>query len=222
MPIRLVYLEEWGSDNQDEELIKSIIDDSKIRVQPLFQEEITMTTQFKLEANANFDPSAKKDTGMERRANMFKYKSKFVANKCDVDEENNIYLQDKEVPVMMYDDSNKLALFHIYSPYAKEYYDNGLSLPPSLKKEYEETTSSNDVWADFFDDNIVKMEGRMIHRKELLQVVKSMGGEFEYKRFCDIKKAFNVRGYKYDAQREIQKDGERKKGFMMGCRLKNE
>jgi hypothetical protein len=223
-PIRLVYMEEWGTDNIDEEQIKSVIDSDKITVQPLFHEETIMNIQLKIEANANFDPNAKKDNGMERRANIFKYKSKFVTNKKDVDEEKNIYLQNRKVSIMMHDDSNKLALFHIYSPYAKDYYDNGLTLPQSLKEDYAETTSSNDVWEEFFDERIIKIEGGSILKKDLIQEVKNRESvDFpEYlQKFIEIKRAFNVRGYKYDSQKK-EGHGNSRKGFMLGCLLKSD
>jgi hypothetical protein len=40
-------------------------------------------------------------------------------------------------------------------------------------------------------------------------------------KFTEIKKAFNVRGYKYDSQKK-EGHGSSRKGFMLGCLLKSD
>ena len=58
-PIRLVYMEEWGEEAQDTNLIKQTIGSSTLTVKPLYQEEIEMSIQFKLEAGSNYNPNTK-------------------------------------------------------------------------------------------------------------------------------------------------------------------
>ena len=68
-PIRLIGMEEWGGDQQDTDKIKRTIDSSFITVKPLYQEEITIPIQFKIEANSNNNTVTESmDNGLNRRA----------------------------------------------------------------------------------------------------------------------------------------------------------
>jgi hypothetical protein len=217
MPIRLVYMEEWGSETQDDDLIKKTISDDELTVQPPYMCEVKMRWQSKLEASANFDPKNQRmDNGIMRRGYKQTYNSKFVEDPADVNESAHRYLQDKSVIDLCKNPKYALALFHIFKPYAKMYYDEGkLKLPDCMKQEFVQMVSENDEFYEVFE-NIRPKEGAMISKQDLID--KGITGDYcadNKEHFKEIREAFESRGYKYKSQK--RKSGQKTKGVFLNC-----
>ena len=154
-PIRLCYMEEWGGEEQDVNMIKNTIESNTINCQPLYQEAMEMTVTFKLEAGSNTNPDCKADGGILRRGRKFEYKSKFI-NKEDGDENHKEHIYYKKKGLLNNledDDAYKQQLFLIFAKYSKDYYENGLVLPDECKTLFAEACDEGDEWIDFFENN---------------------------------------------------------------------
>jgi len=225
-PVRLVYMEEWGEEAQDTNKIKETIGSSTITCQPIWQEEIEMEIQFKLEAGSNYNPNTKNDNGLLRRGRKFEYNSRFVDTE-DVDEDNHMYLKDENLLDIFDDDKVKSIYFNMVAPYAKLYYNEGLILPEECKTMFQEACEEGDVWVDFLDEFEISM-GNDIHKDDMVNIVK------EYFNLPTItavecKREFKKRGFKYDSQKQKyfdtldwknEKNGkkERKKGYFVNIK----
>ena len=224
-PIRLVYMEEWGEEAQDTNLIKQTIGSSTLTVKPLYQEEIEMSIQFKLEAGSNYNPNTKSDNGLNRRGAKFEYESRFV-DADEVDESKHMYLKNSELLSLFDDDDYKLSYFNLVAPYAKLYYEEGLVLPAECKTMFQEACEEGDEWVDFLDDFVEGDDD--IHKDDILEYARDY---FKNNNITakECKREFKKRGFKYESQKQkyfdkLSWDGkktgetERKKGFYMNIK----
>ena len=110
-----------------------------------------------------------------------------------------------------------LALFHIFAPYAKAYYDNGLHLPQQCKAMFAQNLEDNDEQQDLFQDVFEMSEGSMVSKRMVVQMlINEVHGNI-FSDFREIKDYFAKRGIKYESQKKYQGD----KGVFVGIALKN-
>jgi len=220
-PIRLITMEEWGEKSQDVNKIKSTVEGSSITCKPLYERELTMRVQFKLEASSNHNTTVDSmDNGFNRRALLMEYDSKFVDSKEDVDEDNHIYLKDKGVDTLLDSNNMKLAFFHILAPYAKDYYDNGLDLPKEVRSGFATMVNEDDELKDFFD----KFESNKyseIGKNEMLHYFNQYPQEtITTKIWKNLKQEFKKRGFNYDPYKFVWDPDTKKqsKGAITGIK----
>ena len=224
-PIRLVTMEEWGAKEQDPATIKKTINGEVLKCKPLYQEEQTLRIQYKLEASANSNPNMENDEGNNRRGRKLSYDSRFVDDPLLVDESSHIYLKDKSIMDLMNDVENKLALFHLFQPYATKFYTDGkLTLPKKCETDFISAMIENDEYTDFFEDHItvlghpVSAIWMRAFKKDIINKVEDCikTGMNLSIRWGDISREFKKRGFKYDSQ---LRDGGKKKGCFVGCSI---
>ncbi|MBT4937204.1 hypothetical protein HON22_04780 [Candidatus Peregrinibacteria bacterium] len=223
-PIRLVYMDEWGQEEQDTKKIKDTIEGDTITVKPLYHSEFLMKIQFKLEASSNNDPNTSKlDKGCNRRGRMNSFTSQFVDTDQEVDEANHIYKKDKSVDDKFQRSEYRLALFHLLSPYAKSYYKNGLKLPKECELNFAKVMSENDPFAEFFEEHILENKDSMESKKDIMQRVEQWKQGKNVPKWSTVKQEFQKRGFIYDSQKQQRKkkNNRIKKGFVIGCALKD-
>ena len=194
-------------------------------MKPLYQEEVVMRIQFKLEASSNNDPNTSRlDKGCNRRGRMNSFKSQFVDSDELVDEANHVYKKDKSLDDKFQKSKYQLALFHLYAPYAKKYYDNGgLELPEECELAFARVMSENDPYAEFFDEHIVVDDSNMVYKKDIMRRVEFWKEGKNVPKWSDIKQEFQKRKFIYDSQkqRRNKKTKRNEKGFVIGCALKD-
>ncbi len=220
-PIRLYFLEEWGDKELDTAKLKEHIEDKYITCKPLFQEEINMKIQGKMEAqtNHNLDFGDKEDNGIARRFGVEYYNSEFV-NKEEEDlcsKENNIYLKE-DIEILFEDERYKCAFFKMFYPYAMKYYQEGLKETYRLNKNFRDILVQENSYNwinDYFEDS----EERYLYR----DVVINMFEERCKKKidFKEIKRIMKDNDIIYDRMKELGKDNQdnytksRKKGYFI-------
>ena len=177
-----------------------------------------------MEASSNNDPNTSKlDKGCNRRGRMNSFKSQFVDTDEEVDEKNHIYLKIKGLEDMFLDERYKLALFHLYAPYAKKYYDDGLELPKECELDFARVMSENDPYAEFFDEHVVVENSNMIYKKDVMRRVEFWKEGKHVTKWSEIKQEFQKRKFIYDRQRQRRNKKTKRieKGFVIGCALKD-
>ena len=117
------------------------------------------------------------------------FESLFVDSKDDVDEKNHIYLKDESLLDLFDNDRYKIALFRVYAPYAKKFYDEKrLKLPKECKNAFAEAMAENDEWAEFIDTHFEKTDNEQdwVSKTELMTMVQH--SKLEDTEFKDAKK----------------------------------
>jgi hypothetical protein len=217
-PVRLIYFEEFA-DTVDVEQMKVVVDKSELAVCPLYQEQLNMQIQYKLEASANSDMNTggKICKGLNRRGRLMKWNSQFVDDPDDVDEQNHKYLKDESLLDRFDDDRYKIALFRIFAPYAMKFYQEGLVLPNECKEQFAENLAENDEWAEWVDNTFKKTNCAhdIISKGELLGEARSLKHDADLK-WAVVKCEFQKRGYKYDSQKQVTANKITTKGFITG------
>lgn len=89
---------------------------------------------------------------MARRIMDFNFGSEFVEDINDVDEENNIYLQNKKYDTDEWRNDMKIAFFHYLLPYLKDVLDAGykIDIPPSIRNRNEIYLADSNVIFSWF------------------------------------------------------------------------
>ncbi len=226
-PIRLFFLEEWGKDELNTELIKATIESETLTVKPLYQEEINMIIQGKMEAQTNHHPNFGKDIdkGILRRFGMEDYGSEFVDKEeeercCD---EEHIYL--KEDIEALFDDVNyRCAYFNMFLPYAMKYYnEGGLKCFYRCNQVFKKFVGENYdyEWVeDYFEQTEIE-EDRFIYRDRMLEIFQEKHKNIQIK---EIKAVLAAQGIKYDTKCELAKNHQdnitnsRKKGYFVNVK----
>jgi hypothetical protein len=223
-PLRLVYLEEL-SDKIDIERIK-ILTHHELSVLPLYQEQLNMQIQLKLNilANKDLDTGGKNCKGLIRRALLLYWLSQFVDDPDNVDEQNHIYLKDESLLNLFDDDRFKIALFRIYAPYAIKFYKEGLEVPNECKNDFKQIQVDNDEWAEWMEtfektnnNQAIVSNPDIISKDELLGEARRLKHNPEL-RFPVIKNEFEKRGYIYASQMQKTKNKIKTKGFIIGIK----
>jgi len=206
-PYRLLYIEEAKVFGLK---IKKIVGQKVTKVKPLFMEEIDLPITFKLEMATNGGIDGKTDEGVKRRGRMMYFKSQFVDDEDDVDEENNIYLKDPDIVSSFgASDRMKIALFQYFAPYAKLFYEGKFYLPEQVKNDFADDAKENDEWEGFMEQ-FEHAEDEDIPKKDMLQYIYNHFGDGtekgtsnNYTRTSKWKTEFQRRKYEYDSQDRI-------------------
>jgi hypothetical protein len=192
-----------------------------------------MTWQAKAETCANNNMNAGKtmDNGLNRRGRRMGFESLFVDSKDDVDEKNHIYLKDESLLDLFDNDRYKIALFRVYAPYAKKFYDEKrLKLPKECKNAFAEAMAENDEWAEFIDTHFEKTNNidDILSKLEVMTPVLQADRVQEINtstisaydnEFKTLKKELKKRGHPYKGQK--RKYGQNKhKGVFQYIKIK--
>jgi hypothetical protein len=106
----------------------------------------------------NFD----NDAGIERRTITTEFKSKFV-DEADYETEKvsnqNVFVKDVHFLDKFDSPDYKNALIHLLLPYAKKYFENGITVPEKIRKTTKELCNENDKMKSFID-TIFETTGR--------------------------------------------------------------
>ena len=104
---------------------------------------------------------------------------------------------------MIKEDRYKLALFHVYAPYAKKYYEEGeLKLPDECKSNFAQMMNENDPYAEFFDEHIQEDVTGLLWKKDIMNRVRDWK-EKNVPRWSEVKQEFQKRKYRYDSQKQV-------------------
>jgi hypothetical protein len=225
LPVRLAFMEEYGSRPQDPDKVKSAVGSGMVAVKPLYQEARELRIQFKLEASSNRDLNVDRlDTGLNRRGCRFPFTSQFVTDPTKVDEAAHRYLCDKSIE-SLFDGSDgsaySLALFHLYAPYAQRYYAYGLQLPTECNADFVEAQAAiveAQAWDPFFKTHTLESKGSFAFKKRIEALVKQhfVDRVFEW---SAVVQEFQKRGFVYDSKKDTHIAMERFKGAFRDCLL---
>jgi len=219
-PIRLYFLEEWGDRELDTAKLKEHIEDKYITCKPLFQEEINMKIQGKMEAQTNHTPDFgdKVDKGIGRRFGVEYYESEFV-NKEEEElcsKENNIYLKE-DIEILFDNERYKCAFFKMFYPYAMKYYKEGLKETYRLNKNFRELIENEDTY-EWVDDYFTKEEGRYLYKEVVIEIFEEVCKKKNMS-LKDIKGIMRDKDFDYQSKKELPKNDidnytkSRKKGY---------
>ena len=232
-PIRLCCLEEFGAQPIDVDRWKTVVDKPQIPVLPLYQEQINMHWQAKVETCANNDMNAGKTIcrGILRRGRRTPFESLFVDSKDDVDEKNHRFLKNESLLDLFDNDRYKIALFRVFAPYAKKFYDEKrLKLPKECKNAFAEAMAENDEWAEFLDthfektnnidDILSKLEVMTpVLQADRVQEINTSTISAYNNEFKTLKKELKKRGHPYKSQ--LKKNGSNDhKGIFQYIKIK--
>ena len=220
-PIRLYFLEEWGDKELDTAKLKEHIEDKYITCKPLFQEEINMKIQGKMEAQTNHNPNFGDDVdkGIARRFGVEYYNSEFVNQEeeeiCSAEE--HIYLKE-DIELLFENDRYKCAFFKMFYPYAMKYYQEGLKESYRLNKNFRELLVEEDSYT-WIDDYFTATEDRYLYRQVVINIFEErLNRKVGFK---EIKNIMKDKDIIYDGKKELSKGHidnytkSRKKGYFI-------
>ena len=220
-PIRLYFLEEWGDKELDTAKLKEHIEDKYITCKPLFQEEINMKIQGKMEAQTNHNPNFGDDVdkGIARRFGVEYYNSEFVNQEeeemCSAEE--HIYLKE-DIELLFENDRYKCAFFKMFYPYAMKYYQEGLKESYRLNKNFRELLVEEDSYT-WIDDYFTETEDRYLYRQVVIDIFEErLNRKVGFK---EIKNIMKDKDIIYDGKKELNKGHQdnytksRKKGYFI-------
>jgi hypothetical protein len=176
--------------------------EGKIQTTTLFQEGMNDVILNSLMVfMSNEFPNIKMDSGVSRRLRGLQHKSKFVENKNDVNEKENIYLRDEKFLKTFSEDEDLInALVYIILGYSKEIYENvKYPISENMIETKETIEDSNSVINKFIELYIIdtKKEKDKIRSEDLysffkLKYPKSLLTENQ------LKTGLNEKGIKYN------------------------
>jgi hypothetical protein len=220
-PIRLYFLEEWGDKELDTAKLKEHIEDKYITCKPLFQEEINMKIQGKMEAQTNHNPNFGDDVdkGIARRFGVEYYNSEFVNKEeeeiCSAEE--HIYLKE-DIELLFENDRYKCAFFKMFYPYAIKYYQEGLKESYRLNKNFRNLLVEEDSYT-WIDDYFTATEDRYLYRQVVINIFEErLNRKVGFK---EIKNIMKDKDFIYDGKKELSKGHidnytkSRKKGYFI-------
>ena len=156
---RIVYIEELDKKKVDADLIKDVVDGNKINNEVLFATTEKIDINFKLMFLSNNLMNFDADSGIKRRLIHFEFRNKFVALQ-DLEKERinhkigKVFALDNSLVSKFHNnDSYKNALIHILIKKAKQYFDNGLTIPDKYVEIAKEICEENDKFKNFFENH---------------------------------------------------------------------
>jgi len=156
---RIVYIEELDKKKVDADLIKDVVDGNQINNEVLFATTEKIDINFKLMFLSNNLMNFDADSGIKRRLIHFEFRNKFVAQQ-DLEKERANHkigkvfqLDNSLVSKFHNNDDYKNALIHILIKKAKQYFDNGLTVPEKYVEIAKEICEENDKFKNFFENH---------------------------------------------------------------------
>ena len=225
LPIRLVYLNEWGENPQNTDLIKDFVDGNPIKIQPLYQEEQDLILQSKMEASSNYDPNVKYDNGINRRGDIINMTSKFTNDETLLEASNDdpskhVYKKDESLANKFTTPEYALALFHYLAPYTNKYLSDGLDYPKEYKSSFADVVKQSDDWSGFFDEHIVEETNSVAFKQKIMEAVNDyFYNKGKRKTWRDVLREVKKRGMVYDSQKTGTINKVRMKGGVLDCKV---
>ncbi|AYV81404.1 MAG: DNA primase, partial [Harvfovirus sp.] len=155
---RFVYLEELDRSMLDADLLKDFVDGDKIGSNEIVYgtaADIILYAKILITSNKNF--IADVDEGLMRRGLVSELINRFLS-KVMFDEATNkkgIYLLDNTLIEKFDSAEYQLAFIYILLPFAKQYYEKGLSVPKIIIKQFRDMCDENDTMSEFLRNHFV-------------------------------------------------------------------
>ena len=219
--VRITWINELKDTKMDDSLFKQFCD-GKAQTTKLYEDgSVSITLKSKAIITANTMPNIKNDSGTKRRILAYNHRSSFTDSINDVDENNHIYLKDKQLIEKLTNANLLTAWFDILSMYCHKWL-HGEKLKPN--ENFEETkldvTASNDIFQDFIDSKL-KLTSSAEDRIGKNEMVKAFGMMYPGKLLTcqQIINSLKEKGLKYDFKLRCKSDGV--KGCYIGVKLQS-
>jgi hypothetical protein len=157
---------------------------------------------------ANNMPNINVDGGVTRRIRSYEHQSKFIDNKKEVNEKENVFLSDKDFKTN-FDNSieMKLAFFDIIAEYAFEWLKTKkIHLPEEFTEAKANIIDSNDHIQDFIDGYLTTTNNQddRIGKNEMLKIFSEIN-QAKHLTILQMITLLKEKGLKYD--RQLRVDG---------------
>lgn len=222
---RIVYVEELDTKKIDAQMLKDIVDGDRIENEIMFGTTENIAIDFKLFFLSNNIMNFDTDEGIKRRNISIYFNSKFV------DEENlekeketyklgPVFVKDKNLLKKFEQEDYKNALVHILIKKAKQYFENGLTVPESCRKISRELCDENDKMKTFMENHfdLTNDENDVIARDEIIDMYNEYIG-FKHA-WTTILTQIKSHGIKYDKGRHGRYKGISNRGVIIGYKKK--
>lgn len=209
---RLVWLDEFGKNKANAELIKVIGDGTKYEYEVMFGTTAILDIMFKLFVLTNhlpnIDPNEK---AVYNRYKQISYGSHFdrTGNRKDADPANLLFIADPKLKMKILDEYRN-EVYGLIIDYACSYYTKKIpTIPNQFLQDTKDTQNSNDPFSEWFDENMEVVEGGKVALKSIVYIY----GKSEEK----VKEGMKRLGYKYNKElKGIGKDESTGKYFKGG------
>jgi phage/plasmid-associated DNA primase len=199
--IRLVWLDEFGKNKANAELMKVIGDGTTYEYEVMFGTTAILDILFKMFVLTNhlpnIDPNEK---AVYNRYKQISYASHFdrTGQRKEPDPKNLLFIADPTLKDKILADYTN-EVFGLIIDYAKSYYVNGIpEIPSQFLQDTKETQNSNDPFVEWFEENMEVVEGGRIALKSIVYAY----GKSEDK----VKEGMKRLGYKYN--KDLSKIGK--------------
>lgn len=215
---RIIWVNEIAKGQQDIDLIKDLSDGEVFKNEVLYGTEKTVQMNAKLFFVSNGEPKFASDEGIKRRYRYVEFKSKFFDNESDYNSSKKDpkihYMKDPDVADFLRTDEGMNALLEILYDGARMYLKDGLKTPKIYDELKKEAIKSNDIYAEFINDNFREKEGKCIHKSEFADMWKNVGccGNFKLDDFIEKMK---IKGYIWGPQKNKKIGGKTKTGCFL-------
>lgn len=182
--IRYAYIEEIDRSKLDVANIKDFTSGEKINNEVMFGTSKDVEINCKLNLISNNSINFDTDSGIARRGlhetldNKFMPKSEYDQEVKKRGSDKGLYLRDSSLPDLLKTIKWKIAVCHILFPYAKMYYDQGLTCSDRLKNSFKEVCNDNDQMAEFIKSHyeITGNPKEKVHKDLFVEHYRSVTG----------------------------------------------
>ena len=206
--IRITWINEPKDKKFDSTFIKSWCD-GECNAEKLYAEGSHDFKHFSITVfTANNMPNINVDGGVTRRIRSYEHQSKFIDNKKEVNEKENVFLSDKDFKTN-FDNSieMKLAFFDIIAEYAFEWLKTKkIHLPEEFTEAKANIIDSNDHIQDFIDGYLTTTNNQddRIGKNEMLKLFSEIN-QGKHLTILQMITLLKEKGLKYD--RQLRVDG---------------
>ncbi len=206
--IRITWINEPKDKKFDSTFIKSWCD-GECNAEKLYAEGSHDFKHFSITVfTANNMPNINVDGGVTRRIRSYEHQSKFIDNKKEVNEKENVFLSDKDFKTN-FDNSieMKLAFFDIIAEYAFEWLKTKkIHLPEEFTEAKSNIIDSNDHIQDFIDGYLTTTNNQddRIGKNEMLKLFSEIN-QGKHLTILQMITLLKEKGLKYD--RQLRVDG---------------
>ena len=231
-PYRYIWMNEWGNHALDEDRVCNFVDGKGFLIPVIYEKsEREVVVHGKLNTNGNNDPDFKGDTkGIFRRGVSTPFESVF----CDDGTENEAecrYKADKSICEKFENIEYRLALFHLLVPYAKQYYEVGLTIPKECSSKFKKGIDDLDEFSVVFEHfEVTKSVDDIVSKMDVMEWMRNKaatrGIPPEMREWKHVLKKFKSMGVVYDSQFQktvcIRGKFKRMKGFFKKLQKRKE
>jgi hypothetical protein len=154
--IRFAWVNEMKDTKCDPSVFKQF-NDGKLQTVKLFKDGCeSFEHRAKLFSTANNLPNILIDNGTLRRIKAYLTEAKFVEHEHEVDEDNHVYLKDKNLLQDMKEKNLRVAWFQIMADFAYDWLESRvIHYPPNFDSAKCEIAAANDIMQDFIDGHLI-------------------------------------------------------------------